>query len=296
MKVSLRQLSIQLGIPQCDLLDLEKRAGGLYRTFPLVSSKDRFGCPVKVRQIDTPRKELRRIQNRIQSNLLAKIEFPDYLHGSIKGRSPKSNAAAHLGKAVVVCIDIKSYFPSITHHHVFSVWRRLDYSPRLSRLLTKLTTRNRCLPQGAPTSPLISNLVLQDFDRAVERLCCERGCSYTRYVDDVFISGRAARLLIPNVIRLLQRAGFKAKRQKTRVLARHREAQVVTGITVNHWANLSATRVWRSRLRQEIRSIRPDSCREGFKSIQGKINYVEQINPGEARVFRRLFDRQVSVR
>lgn len=295
MKVSLKELSVYLGIPQDELLDVAKTAGRHYRDFSLITARDKHGLPAKVRHIDTPMPRLRKIQGRIQAKLLAKLQYPACLHGSIKGRSPATNAAAHRGQKVVVGIDIEDFFPSVSHHAVYQVWCRLGYSPRLARMLTRLTTRNRRLPQGAPTSSLLSNLVLLDVDAQVEQLCGEYDCRYTRYVDDMTLSGNAVRSLIPEVMLIIQRAGFKAKRRKTKVAAGHRVAQSVTGININDPRKLSIPRSWRQRFRRQIRELNSPENRNELDSIRGKLGYLEQFNTGEARRLRNVLEQRMKL-
>jgi RNA-directed DNA polymerase len=152
--LSLNRLAWTLGIPREVLESLAAVAGHHYRPFLL----ERQGK--KPRLIDNPDRCLKDTQRKIYKRLLKDLKFPEYLHGGIKGKSPKTNAAKHLGKRLVVRLDLEDFFPSITNRQVYSVWsRNLDNSPPVSRLLTLLTTYRRRLPQGAPTStPVILDI------------------------------------------------------------------------------------------------------------------------------------------
>lgn len=94
-----------------------------------------------VREIDAPRPLLKRIQRRIHATLLANLWLPDSVHAYRAGRSARSAAAPHAGRAFLWVADIKRFYPSISHRTVYRIFCRLDCTPDVSRLLTRLTTQ-----------------------------------------------------------------------------------------------------------------------------------------------------------
>ena len=168
------------------------------------------------------------------------MALPPYLHGSIKGRSPRTNAAEHRAKKVLVKVDISDFFPSVDEEMVEDILRRqLGASRQVARAGAALLTRHdesdasrTFLPQGSPGSCIVANLVLDRVDRRVQERAQRLGVTYTRYLDDIAVSGDRARELISLVIGLLTREGFRVSRRKLEVVSR-RKSQVVTGISVN---------------------------------------------------------------
>jgi hypothetical protein len=176
-------------------------------------------APIKKRLIDNPRGGLKEIQLRINDKLLKPLVLPDHLLGGVAGKSIQDNVDLHLGAARLVTIDIKSFFPSITPLQVYTVWRtRLNCSPKVATILTRLTTRNGYLPQGAPTSTLIANLVLGSVDCGIRTACKRAGVRYSSWLDDLAFSGPNAHELIPVVIRELLNSGFRVSHRKIKVM------------------------------------------------------------------------------
>ena len=164
---------------------------------------------------------LKKIQSRIKERLLDRVIFPVYLFGGVKGRSHISNARFHSGARMLIAEDITSFFPSITARHVFSIWRHVfGFSKQVSRVLTKLTTRDNELPQGAKTSPLLSNLVLWKVEPAMVQRLNRLGMRYSRFVDDISITSRRKHPLAvikkatEQVYGALYNAGFSPKFEK----------------------------------------------------------------------------------
>src|SRR5689334_12859687 len=171
--------------------------------------------PPKKRWIDNPVDPLKAIQSRIQERLLSPLILPEHLLGGVRGKSIRHNAQLHLGAQCLVTIDIKNFFPSITPRQVRNVFRRvLNCSPNVSYLLTGLTTCRGRLPQGAPTSPLLANLVLSSFDNKIRSVCLENGIRYSSWIDDLAFSGNSASQVIGLVVATLINAGFTVSHRK----------------------------------------------------------------------------------
>src|SRR5262249_29867281 len=149
-------------------------------------------------------------QKWILRNIVEKLPVDEPAHGFVPGRSILTNAQPHAGKAFVVNLDLRDFFPSIAFPRVRSVFQRAGYSPAVATILALLCTEcprkvvtydgatyhvatsPRGLPQGACTSPSLSNLVARRLDRRLSGLARRMGLTYTRYADDLTFSGDAA--------------------------------------------------------------------------------------------------------
>jgi RNA-directed DNA polymerase len=151
--------------------------------------KDRIKADGSKRTLWIPRPPLRPLQDKIKTEILAKVSFPTCVQGGVRKRSIITNAKHHVGKPVLSTMDIKNCFPSITVQKVRRVFEDLGFSGNALSIVTKLTTWEFQLPQGPPTSPAIANLALANLDRRQLGVAKEHGFTYTRYVDDISASG-----------------------------------------------------------------------------------------------------------
>lgn len=216
-----------------------------YNTFPITkrSGKQRF--------ISSPRTFLKVTQWWILDTILAKAACSSAVHGFVRGRSFKTNAQCHLGARHLLNIDIKDFFPSITWGKVNSVFLEFGYSDKVSASLADLCTLYESLPQGAPTSPAISNLVFRSLDHRIQRMCSENGFTYTRYADDLTISchDRIDFSVLGELEATLAEKGFELNRDKTRWFGPN-DRMEVTGLRLGcesvafHRKRLNAARGW----------------------------------------------------
>ncbi|MBD9584669.1 RNA-directed DNA polymerase [Delftia sp. DLF01] len=250
------QLADAMGITVAELRFL-----GFHREVARTHHYHSFTLPKKTggeRLISAPMPRLKRAQYWVLDNILAKVPAHDAAHGFLAGRSIVSNATPHAGHDVVINLDVKDFFPSIAFGRIKGVFRHLGYGEAMATLLALLCSENRAqawqvdgeklfvggkarervLPQGAPTSPMLTNLLCRRLDRRLLGLARQLGFVYTRYADDLTFSasGEAAR---DNVGRLLGRVrwilrdeGFTPHPDKERVMRKGRR-QEVTGLVVN---------------------------------------------------------------
>ncbi len=270
-----------MGLAVESITDTAARAGRFYHPFPL-----RIGG--KTRIIDNPAGILRVVQDRIQERLLHPLHFPPYLHGGVPGRSTVSNAQAHLGQKVVVKADIKNFFPTITHDQVFHVWRHtLACSPQISRLLTQLTTYRGLLPQGAPTSTSLANLVLHDVGGSeIGKISGLLGVAYTTFVDDLTFSGERARGVLNPTVQILRTAGYRLPHRKIKLLG-PRDAKAVTGVGVGP-GKLSVSKDKLSKLRSALHQLSlsksgSPAWEAARRSARGLIAYIAAIDKNLAQ-------------
>lgn len=184
---------------------------------------------VKKRTFRNPSVLLKEIQLRIYRNILSTITLPENVHGGVKGRSNITNAKAHQGNKYLFGTDLIEFYPSIKTKQVFTMFREHGFSPHLSDWLAKLTTTDDEVPQGAPTSTCISNLVFYKTDIQLAAFCTKHQIIYTRYVDDLtFSSQQNFALLIGNLLSIITARRFKISYRKTD----YSPNQLITGIKI----------------------------------------------------------------
>lgn len=190
------------------------------------------------REIRVPRADLFEVQREIKLNL-EKVYTPrQSVHGYVKGRSVRTALEPHTGKAHVIHVDIKRFFHSIGIKAISDTVR--PWFPREHLLIAELCTavigQTRACPQGAPTSPIVSNLVFDKVDASIEALCASIGYVYTRYSDNMLFSPMGNRwrskALIERLESLLAKNGFSINHEKTRVMRCHQRQKALGG-TVN---------------------------------------------------------------
>lgn len=250
------------------------------------------------RKLYVPDAFLKMIQKRIAERLLPLEEISPYAAAYRTGGSTRANARQHVGKPVVVKLDIRHFFDHIIYPMVKErAFPAERYSETNRILLSILCVKNNRLPQGAPTSPAISNIIMKDFDDVIGGWCTERGIHYTRYCDDMTFSGDfEPGALIERVRSELRTMGFFLNSKKTCVI-RQGQCQQITGIVVNEKLHIPS--VYKRKIRQEMHycekfgivshlaSVKSgDRPAEYLQSLLGRINYVLSVEPG-SRDFRR---------
>lgn len=250
---------------------------------PVVISKKSGGR----RKLLVPDALLRTIQRNLLHHVLEEFQISEFACAYKKGTSIVDNARPHVGAKLVLKLDIQDFFDQITWILVYqNAFPGTHFPPAIRKMLTEFCYVRDRLPQGAPTSPTVSNLVMRPFDVHMGEWCREREIRYTRYCDDLTFSGVfAPEEVIRKVRGFLQVYGFELNRKKTRVLGRG-NAQSVTGIVVNEKAQVS--RAYRRKLRQEVYLFDRYGIKteEGPKNdekermrLLGKMRYVLSVNP-----------------
>lgn len=238
----------------------------------------------KKRPIAEPIGKFRQVLNNLKC-LLDRINLPVYLHGGVKGCSPKTNAIGYICKSAVLNFDLQDFFPSVAPPMVYALFsKRLGCSPDVARLLTKLVTLNGGLPQGSPTSTVVGNLVVMPLVERLNTLAKHHGCTYSQFVDDGTISGPGyIGNLRPLIDRIISQEGLRASpKLHKRITRYHYEEQVVTGVAVNKRIDVPKEKVQeiRSKLR-ELR-IKGDSGKKfdpkEISSFKGKVQYIKTLN------------------
>jgi hypothetical protein len=275
-----------------------------------------------VRLIEAPKPRLKYIQQRILSGILDRVPPHPAAHGFIKGRSVRSFATPHVGQRVVLRMDLRDFFPSIHGVRVQTLFRALGYPETVADLLggicsnaaprdiwagsgasreTRLLYAAPHLPQGAPTSPALANLCLYRADCRLLGLAASAGAQYTRYADDLAFSGgnefdRRVERFVAHAAAILHEEGFAVHHRKTRIM-RQGVRQHLAGLVANQRLNVgrdefdrlkaTLTNCLRHRPASQNRENHPD-----FRAhLEGRVNYVESINPAKGARLRVILEK-----
>ena len=242
------------------------------------------------RKLSVPDLILKRVQRAIADNLLVQYPISRYAMAYKTGSSVQRNAAVHVGKKKLLKLDIEGFFDNILYSRVKDiVFNEEKYSEPIRILLTMLCYYKESLPQGAPTSPAITNIIMYDFDERVGSFCNQRKIAYTRYCDDMTFSGDFDVAEVISFVRdELKKLGLFLKNRKTAVISGNKR-QTVTGIVVNEKLNIA--KEYKKKIRQEMYYIKKFGIDEHMRrsgeadkefyinSLSGRISYVLQTTP-----------------
>lgn len=248
----------------------------------------------KTRHICAPHPDLKFAQKIIYKSIL--LKDPNYssaAHGFIpktdaESKGIFSNALLHQGCKWLLNMDLKDFFPSITYGRVLCYFESLGYVQEVCEGLTEICTYNMRLPQGAPTSPMLSNLIARDLDAELEELARKRGCQYSRYADDLSFSGQELnnKVTREEVTSIIENNGFRVNRNKTKEKLRGQK-QMVTGLTVTNGIHVPKSyrkSVWMELhccLKFGVKShVQHQNNGKGFYKqwLLGRIMYVRSID------------------
>ncbi|OZG70167.1 hypothetical protein BTA51_27210 [Hahella sp. CCB-MM4] len=274
------------------------------------------------RLLESPKPLLKSIQQKILHDILSAVPQHPAVHGFRAGHSCVSHARQHLEQPLLLKFDLKDFFASIHYPMVFQVYRKLGYPPTVCRILTKLSTnvspvkilksrpdtcidkddnyfRRPHLPQGAPTSPALSNLAASKLDKRLTGLADTMGFRYSRYADDLVFSGpRLKRGSIDKLQSLVGaivlEEGFLLNTRKSAVVGQAQRQQV-TGIVVNRKANISRQQFDQMKailhhcIHQGPHHQNRDQVPDFQAHLKGKISYMQSINPQRGNKLMKLF-------
>lgn len=237
MIAKLDHLAFVLKIQRSDLEDALNRIDSFYgrQDIPKLNKKGfpktRNGIQL-VRVLYPSIGKLKLIQKRILKNVLNNILLPDYAHGAVRGESNISNAKKHQGKKYIFSTDVYAFFPYISHKMVFTMFKSHGFSRDVANALTRLTTFKGELPQGAPTSSMLANLVFASTGNKVNDFCDTHGLTFTTFIDDVSISSPSCfKEKIPQILEIITNDGYKISQSKTTYKTK---LPKVTGIVVKN--------------------------------------------------------------
>lgn len=281
-----------------------------HRKTATISHYHRFTIPKKSggkREISSPKSELRQAQSWIKQEILDHLKVHSQAYGFVPSKSTVDNALPHVGKQVVVKLDLQDFFPSITFPRVRGLFRSFGYSGEVSTVLALLCTEpphreiefqgkkyyisieERQLPQGACTSPAITNLLCLRLDERLAQLASKRGFTYSRYADDLTFScsgdsEQQIGKMLGTIRKIVQAEGFQVNEKKTRVL-RSSGRQRVTGVVVNEKPSLDRKRLrnFRALLHNVEKKGLDAENRENhpnfWQYILGNASYIQMVRP-----------------
>lgn len=299
-----------------------KRTGRLAHYHYRVLAKKSGG----IRLIESPKPRLKELQRRILALILNKIPCHGAVHGFLKGRSIKTFTAPHVGRRVVLRMDLRDFFPSVSGVRIQTFFRTAGYPEQVADLLGGICTNavprnvwdgcdvevNRLwearalyarphLPQGAPTSPALVNICAYRLDCRLAGLAKSEGAEYTRYADDLAFSGgeefdRGVERFSTHVAAILQEEGFHVNHRKTRIM-RQGVRQHLAGLVTNQHLNVRRADFDR------LKAMLTNCERLGFEGqnreahpafrahLEGRVGFVESINPAKGKRLRAIFER-----
>lgn len=284
------------------------------RTTSTVSHYVRFEIPKKtggMRRISAPLRRLKTAQHWLLANILDKVGLHDAAHGFRKQRSIVSNARPHVGADIVLNVDLKDFFPTLEYNRIRGMFRGLGYGEAAATIFALLASEPetdevdldgqtfyvasgaRRLPQGAPTSPAITNIVCRRMDARLAGAATKLGFTYTRYADDLTFSGpktAEAGAMLHRIRFITGAEGFAEHPTKTRVLRKGRR-QEVTGVVVNQ--QLGVDRETLRKFRALLFQVGKDgpagkswgASPDLFASAIGYANFVRMVDPAKGEKF-----------
>jgi retron-type reverse transcriptase len=277
---------------------------------------NRFTIPKRTggeRTISAPRRRLKRLQHWILEKILAPLPLAPQAHGFVPGRSTVSNALPHLASAIVINVDLRDFFPTVTYRRIKGLFRKLGYSEEVATVLGLLcsepeivetqldgityyvTRSDRRLPQGAPTSPAITNALCRRLDKRIAGWAAKHAMTFTRYADDLTLSTKDPAAKVGAVLKFLRKVvveeGFAVHPDKIRIVRRGGR-QEVTGVVVNEKPGVVRAELRRFRaLLYQIEKDGPAGKKWGaggdvLAAALGYASYVAMVDPVKGAVLR----------
>lgn len=275
----LQDFSEKLGTTKSKLINYVNKVDRFYKTFKI---KKRSGS--KYRIINAPSKELKGIQRWISEFLLSEIPFSPASTAFFPGSSILKNAEAHKSSAVIFNLDLENFFPSISFERISGILDKfgIKVTPRIA--ICKLLTLNGSLPQGAPSSPRVANIVCFKMDMRILGLCKKYNVTYTRYADDLTFSGnKIPKSFIKYVREIISQEGFKINENKVWIRRKSRQ-QLVTGLVVNDVPSIPRQKRKRIRAMFHQASINPAKFRHRIDELTGYLGFLNMVQPNYSQI------------
>ncbi len=279
---NISDISYRLLISERLLFKMSKFSEKYYKSFTI--PKKGGG----IRDISSPSYSLRVIQSWILVDILDKVPISDTSMGFRRGNKfgIKPNAQKHCGSDYVLKMDLKDFFPSINRFKVYSIFKNIGYSQFISNVLTNYCLYNDSVPQGASTSPMISNIVFRNIDQNIQDYCNNNSIIYTRYADDmIFSSYNRSNLedLKSIVKKMVENEGYNINTKKTRLM-QPSGRKIVTGLVINS----GNTKVLRDIKRNIRAAIYNDIIKENGRLSKKTLGYLAYIQSIESEKYEKL--------
>lgn len=255
------------------------RSRYLYKKYS-IEKKD--GSP---RWIAQPSRELKAIQAWILRNILDKLHSSNFSKGFEKGCSILDNATPHVGAGYVLNVDLKDFFPSVSAAKVFKIFSSIGYSEKVAWMLTSLCVFEGWLPQGAPTSPKLANLVCLQLDARIQGYAAKKGLIYTRYADDISLSSQTIKKIYNSrsVLKtIVISEGFQINERKTQIQGNSKK-KCITGLVLSK-NDVGIGRVAFRVIRAKIFNIYAGKSKD-VSHVEGVLAHVLSV---DQKAFRKL--------
>ncbi|MBV0997631.1 retron Ec67 family RNA-directed DNA polymerase/endonuclease, partial [Listeria monocytogenes] len=268
-----------------------KRTENLYYSFEIPKKSG------GVRNIDAPKSELKALQKKLATSLTkyqeilqkSKRKAPNISHGFEKGKSIISNAKIHRNKKIVYNLDLEDFFESFHFGRVrgfFEKNKDFELSTEVATIIAQLSCFNGALPQGAPSSPIITNFICKIMDMRILKLAKNYKLDYTRYADDLTFSTNDKKFInqidcfLHKLTKEIEKAGFKLNKNKTNLTFKD-SRQLVTGLVVNKKINVNRryykeTRAMANRL-YKTGEFQIDDKNGTLNQLEGRFSFINQV-------------------
>lgn len=270
---TVNELAEFLGISEFELKSFCLRPKRFYNTFERAKKSGKG-----TRKINAPCNKLKTVQKLIKAKILDYVDVHKSSTGYKRGGSIVDNAQVHVGKRALLNLDIENFFPSISMPRVTGLFSAMGFPEDVAIMLARLCCFEHALPQGAPTSPSLANIICHKLDRRLKGLAENRKMQYTRYCDDITLSSdeNIAKGFVSFVKQIIAEEGFFVNEEKTRILTR-RSCQIVTGLTVNQKVNVP--RAKRRLVRAAFHKATKDSlvAEAERKRLEGFAAFMEMV-------------------
>lgn len=276
---SANALSVMMGYNAGFVWSLLKRRSRHYRVFKVPKGSS-------TRQIEAPRIGLKLIQKWLSHHFERKWQPHEAVHGFVRGRSHISAARCHVGAEWILSVDVENFFPSTPESEVRSAIIALGYRRRESlNVLVPLCCFGTRLAQGAPTSPVLSNIALHPVDERIMNIALDSQAKFTRYADDIVLSGKGS---VPD--NLIRRLDSVFSNTVWRLSKRKREiAQLPNRLKVHgllvHGEEVRLTKGYRNKIRAYEHLFREGKVGDKDKKrIIGHLTYASQVKSAHKRL------------
>lgn len=244
----------------------------LYKTYQVPKTNGSY------RLIAQPSRDLKAVQAWILRNILDELSCSSYSKGFESGMSILDNAKPHIGSQYVLSIDLQDFFPSVAANKVYGVFSSVGYNKEMCVLLTNLCVFKGGLPQGAPTSPKLANLVCSKLDSRIQGYAGPKGITYTRYADDITLSSHSA-LKIQKAKAFLgtiiSSEGFRINKSKTTISGVKKQKKI-TGLVLSE-KDVGIGSLKYREMRAEIHHLFTGK-NDNYQRINGLLSFVFSVD------------------
>lgn len=279
--IDLKHLSMLLGLKKGIVTSMIFSPKSFYREFKIPKRRGGY------RDISTPYQSLLEVQQWIHEHILSQFNVHKAAYAYVKKRNIAFNAREHIGNKEMLKIDLKDFFPSIKTPRVRELFNRVGYSKEIAGYLTKLCCLDGAIPQGAATSPIISNIILHTLDKRLYNFSKNKNITYTRYADDLVFSGESISIRFETLVVMnIEDSGFRVNTKKTKKYIED-QRKMVTGIVVGE-DDIRLPKVKRREIKSEVFFLRKYGILDQVKRyndlyyidrILGRLSYWKQIEP-----------------